>query len=164
MVAGRGRDLVPPAVTWPERARRSFRLHLGGLDSDGGDMVIGAFVLARLFGIRLLTLEARVIVQEGDRGGTGRGPLVLAPVPPDRPAADPARPERRGRLDRRLFPDRVLPDGDAPPGGPVPQERPDLSRRPGSMSAGSERLARAVWLVEQGADTLERTRRGQYRG
>ena len=32
------------------------------------------------------------------------------------------------------------------------------------MSAGSERLARAVWLVEQGADTLERTRRAQYRG
>jgi hypothetical protein len=87
-------------------------------------MVIGAFVLARLLGIRLLTLEARVIVHEHDRGGTGPGRLVLAPVPPDRP-------------------------------GPT--------RRLGSASAGSERLARAVRLVEQGANTLERTRRSQYR-
>jgi len=123
-VAGRGRDPVPVAVNWPERARRSYRLGLRGLDPARGDLVIGAFVLARLLRIRLLTLEARVVVHEHDRDGTGPGPLVLAPVPPDR--ADP-------------------------------------SRRPGSMSAGSERLARAVWLVEQGADTLERTRRAQYR-
>lgn len=125
MVAGRGRDPVPVAVNWPERARRSYRLDLRGLDPARGDLVIGAFVLARLLRIRLLTLEARVVVHEHDRDGTGPGPLVLAPVPPGR--ADP-------------------------------------SRRPGSMSAGSERLARAVWLVEQGADTLERTRRAQYRG
>jgi hypothetical protein len=159
VVAGRGRDPVPPAVNWPEWARRSFRLHLRGLDPARGDMVIGAFVLARLLGIRLLTLEARVIVHENDRDGTGPGQLVLTPVPPDRPAPYPARPERRVRLDRR-----VLPDRDAPPDRPVPQGRPDPSRRPGSMSAGSERLARAVWLVEQGADTLERTRRVHYRG
>lgn len=122
-------------------------------------MVIGAFVLARVLGIRLLTLEARVVVREDDRGGTRPGPLVLAPVPPDRPAPYPARAERRVRPDRR-----VLPDRDAPPDRPVPRPQPDPSRRPGSMSAGSERLARAVWLVEQGADTLERTRRAQYRG
>jgi hypothetical protein len=122
-------------------------------------MVIGAFVLARLLRIRLLTLEARVVVHEDDRGGTGPGPLVLAPVPADRPAPYPARPERGVPLDRR-----VLPDRDAPPDRPVPQGRPDPSRRPGSMNAGSERLARAVWLLEQGADTLERTRRVQYRG
>ena len=164
VVAGRGRDRVPPAVNWPE-ARRSFRLDLLGLDPARGDMVIGAFVLARLLRIRLLTLEARVVVHEDDRDGTWPGPLVLAPVPPDRPALYPARPERRVRLDRRALPDR-----DAPPDRPVPQGRPnpsrrqDPSRRPGSMSAGSERLARAVWLVEQGADTLERTRRPQYRG
>jgi hypothetical protein len=121
-------------------------------------MVIGAFVLARLLGIRLLTLEARVIVHEDDRGGTGRGPLILAPVPPDRPAAYPAQSARRVRLDRRVLPDRKAPDPPVQPGRPGP------SRRPGSASAGSERLARAVWLVEQGADTLERTRRAQYRG
>jgi hypothetical protein len=121
-------------------------------------MVIGAFVLARLLGIRLLTLEARVIVHEDDRGGTGPGPLVLAPVPPDRPEAYPARPERRVRLDRRVLPDRK-----APPERPVPPGRARPTGRPGSASAGSERLARAVWLVEQGADTLERTRRAQYR-
>jgi hypothetical protein len=122
-------------------------------------MVIGAFVLARLLGIRLLTLEARVIVHEDDGGGIRPGPLVLAPVPPDRPAAYPARPELRVRLDRRVLPDRT-----APPDRPVPPGRPGPSRRPGSASAGSERLARAVRLVEQGADTLERTRRAQYRG
>jgi hypothetical protein len=116
-------------------------------------MVIGAFVLARLLGIRLLTLEARVIVHEDDDGGTGPGPLVLAPLPPDRPVAYPA------RLDRRVLPDRK-----ASPDVPVPPGRPGPSRRPGSASAGSERLARAVGLVEQGADTLERTRRAQYRG
>ena len=90
VVAGRGRDRVPPAVNWPERARRSFRLDLRGLDPARGDMVIGAFVLARLLRIRLLTLEARVVVHEDDRGGTGPGPLVLAPVPPDRPAPYPS--------------------------------------------------------------------------
>ncbi len=100
-------------------------------------------MLARLLGIRLLTLEARVVVHEDDRGGTGPGALVLAPVPADR---------------------RVLPGHDAPSDRPAPQGRPDVSRRPGSISPGSERLARAVWLVEQGADTLERTRRAQYRG
>jgi hypothetical protein len=159
VVAGRGRDRVPPAVNWPERARRSFRLDLRGLDPARGDMVIGAFVLARLLRIRLLTLEARVVVHEDDRGGTGPGPLVLAPVPPDRPAPYPARPQRPVPLDRRVRPDR-----DAPAGRTVPQGRADPPRRLGSMSAGSERLARAVWLVEQGADTLERTRRAQYRG
>jgi hypothetical protein len=121
-------------------------------------MVIGAFVLARLLGIRLLTLEARVIVHEDDRGGTGPGRLVLAPVPPDRPEAYPARPERRVRLDRRVLPDRK-----APPERPVPPGRPGPTGRPGSASAGSERLACAVRLVEQGADTLERTRRPRYR-
>jgi hypothetical protein len=146
------------AVNWPERARRSYRLGLRGLDPARGDLVIGAFVLARLLRIRLLTLEARVVVHEHDRDGTGPGPLVLAPVPPDRLAPYPAPSERRGRPDRR-----VLPDRDAPVGCPVPPGRADPSRRPGSMSAGSERLARAVWLVEQGADTLERTRRAQYR-
>jgi hypothetical protein len=121
-------------------------------------MVVGAFVLARLLGIRLLTLEARVIVHEHDRGGTGPGQLVLAPVPPDRPEAYPARPERRVRPDRRVLPDpKALPERPVPPGHPGP------TRRPGSASARSERLARAVRLVEQGADTLERTRRAQYR-
>jgi hypothetical protein len=159
VVAGRGRDRVPPAVNWPERARRSFRLDLGGLDPARGDMIIGAFVLARLLRIRLLTLEARVVVHEDGRGGTGPGPLVLAPVPPDRPAPYPARPQRPVPPARRILADR-----DASAARTVPQGRADPSRRLGSMSAGSERLARAVWLVEQGADTLERARRTQYRG
>lgn len=158
-VAGRGRDRVPPAVNWPERARRSFRLDLPGLDPARGDLVIGAFVLARLLRIRLLTLEARVLVHEDDRGGAGPEPLVLAPDPPDRLAPYPARPVRP------IPPGRgVLPDRDATAGRPVPQGRADPPHRLGSMRGGSERLARAVGLVEQGADTLERIRRAQYRG
>jgi hypothetical protein len=155
---------MTPTVNWPERTRRSFRLHLRGSDPAPGDMVIGAFVLARLLGMRLLTLEARVIVHEDDRGGPGPGPLVLAPVPADGPAPYPARPERRVRLGRQVLPDRdASAERPAPLGRPDLSGRPALSRRAGSMSAGSERLARAVWLVEQGADTLERTRRVQYR-
>ena len=86
-------------MNWPEWAGRSFRTQLRGLDPARGDTVIGAFVLARLLGIRLLTLEARVVVHEDDRGGTGPGPLVLAPVPPDRrpPRTQPGRSARSGR-------------------------------------------------------------------
>jgi hypothetical protein len=88
-------------------------------------MVIGAFVLARLLGIRLLTLEAQVVVHEDDRRVTGPGPLVLAPVPAGQLAGWPAR--------------------------SIPAD------------PGSDPLARAVSLLEEGADTLERTRRAQYR-
>jgi hypothetical protein len=100
-----------------------------------GDMVIGAFVLARLLGLRLLTLEARVVVRDDDRDAAGSGPLVMAQLTPDLPALSPAWPER--------------PD---PPGWL------------GLASGESDPLARAVQLVQQGADTLERTRRGRYGG
>jgi len=44
-VAGPGREPVRLSVNWPERTRRSFRLHRRGPDPARGDMVIGAFVL-----------------------------------------------------------------------------------------------------------------------
>jgi hypothetical protein len=135
VVTGPAPDPVRLSADRPERIRRSFRLYRRGPDPARGDMVIGAFVLARLLGIRLLTLEARVVVHEDDGGGSGA--ITLSPAPPDRPALDPDPPSRRVRLER--------------PG------------RPG-RGAGSDRLARAVQLVEEGADTLERTRRDQYRG
>ena len=118
VVAGPGRDPEPPPVDWPERTRRTFRLRRSGPDPARGDMVIGAFVLARLLGIRLLTLEARVIVHEDDRGGTGPGPLVLTAGGPDHRAPYPARPGRRVRP--------VLADRKAPPDRPVPFRRPGL--------------------------------------
>ena len=125
-------------------------------------MVIGAFVLARLLGLRLLTLEAQVVVHDDGRDAAGSGPLVMTQLAPDRPALSPARPERPVPLSRGT-----------PPGGPglrdrrlrpVPPGRPDPPGWPGLASGGSDPLARAVQLVEEGADTLERTRRGQYRG
>jgi hypothetical protein len=112
-----------------------LRLHRRGPEPARGDLVIGAFVLARLLGIRLLTLEAQVVVHGGDRDGSGA--IVLSPARPDDRALGPAGPARRVRLERPA--------------------------RPGDR-AGSDLLARAVQLADEGADTLERTRRAQYRG
>ena len=146
--AARGGKRWPvPAVTLgrsagrPERAPRSFRLHQPRPwgDPARGDMVIGAFVLARLLGLRLLTLEAEVVVHDDDRAAAGAA-MVMTQVRPDPPGLSPARP---GRCACALEP--------VPPRGP-------------GSRAGSGPLARAVQLVEQSADTLERTRRGQYRG
>ena len=135
-------------------------------------MVIGAFVLARLLGLRLLTLEAQVVVHDGGRHPAGSGPLIRAQPPPGRPAPrDRAAPldrpgltnraalhDRGGLRDRGGLHDRGgLRDRGGPRDRPVPPAGPGLA-------AGSDPLARAVQLVEQGADTLERTRRGQYRG
>lgn len=124
-----------PSAGQRQAARRSFRLHRGGPESARGDLVIGAFVLARLLGIRLLTLEAHVVVQAGDRDGSGA--IVFSPARPGDRALDPAGPARRARLER-------------------PSPPPDR--------AGADLLARAVQLADEGADTLDRTRRAQYRG
>jgi hypothetical protein len=126
-------NLVRAQAGQPDGTPRTFRLRRGRPDPAPGDLVIGAFVLARLLGLRLLTLEAQVVVHGTGRGGAGTAWLVLSP-------------------DAQAEPDHS-------------RGRPALSLTPaGSVSAGSERLARAVWLVEQGADTLERTRRAQHRG
>ena len=91
-------------------------------------MVIDARVRARLLGLQLLTLEARVIVgtEDGPRRVV-RPPLVYSVA--DQP--DPGSPA--------LAP------------GPAGHAYPAAAPAPG--------LARAVQLVEQGADTLERSRR-----
>ncbi len=90
-------------------------------------MVIDAFVRARLLGLRLLTLEARVVVgPEAGPRTVVRPPLVYSVA--DRPAP---------------LPPALAPD----PNGPYP------------VAAPAPGLARAVQLVEQGADTLERSRR-----
>ena len=114
-----------------------------------GDMVIGAFVLARLLGLRLLTLEAQVVVHDGSRHPAGSGAAGLGPAP-----AGAARPPA---IARRLSTAPAAPSARL-------RERPVPPARAGAGGGGSDPLARAVQLVEQGADTLERTRRGQYRG
>ena len=90
-------------------------------------MVIDAFVRARLLGLRLLTLEARVVVGPADGPRRVVGPPLVYSVA-DRPVPSPP----------ALAPGRA---GSYPVAAPAP------------------RLARAVQLVEQGADTLERSRR-----
>ena len=153
VVAGRGRDRLRPSVERPGGVGRSVQPHRRRAVMGRGGMVIGAFVLARLLGIRLLTLEAQVVVHGGDHD-EGSGPLVLAQVPADRSALSSARPARRVPPGRpALSPAR--PGRREPLGGPA---------LPGFRAAGSGRLTLAMRLVEQGADTLERIRRAKYRG
>jgi hypothetical protein len=85
-------------------------------------MVIRALVRARLFGMQVLTLEARVVVGTDDGNWPATSSLVLSPHNPT------------GRDLRSLRPEL------APTGS-------------GAMYAS------AIQLLEQGTDTLERSRR-----
>ncbi len=99
-------------------------------DPQRGDLVIRAFVLAKLLGIRLLTLEARVVA------GPDNGYRAATPARAVHSAADPDPPAALAGL----------PAGwQAAPGQASPPP-------------ASGQLARAVALVEQGARTLARIR------
>jgi hypothetical protein len=106
-----GGDLQPRSGNRPAPAAR-------------GDVVVDAFVRARLLGLPLLTLEAYVVVgkESGLRAADSRS-LVL-------PASGAGAPSRT-------------------------LARPELLFRAAEPAPG---LARAVELVEQGAETLERSR------
>jgi hypothetical protein len=94
-------------------------------------MVIDALVRARLLGLQLLTLEASVVV------GTLDGPTrVLGPP--------------------LLYSVADQPDSCAPAVAPGPGNSHADAAAP--LAPGPARLTRAVQLVEQGADTLERSR------
>ena len=95
-------------------------------------MVIRALVRARLFGMQLLTLEARVVVGTDDGNWPANSSLILSPHNPT------------GRNLRSLRPEL------APTGSGRPELAPTGS---GTM------YARAIELLEQGTDTLERSRR-----
>ncbi len=95
--------------------------HDGQAARPNGDMVIRALVRARLLGLQLLTLEARVVVGSDDRGWAILSPLV-----------------HRSRESRDVT------------AGPVVRTAMPAVPGPG--------LERAIELVEQGADTLERSR------
>ena len=85
-------------------------------------MVIRALVRARLFGMQLLTLEARVVVETDDGNWPATSSLIRSPHNPT------------GQNLRSL--------------------RPEIA------STGSRTMyARAIELLEQGTDTLERSRR-----
>jgi hypothetical protein len=85
-------------------------------------MVIRALVRARLFGMQLLTLEARVVVGTDDGNWPATPSFILSPH--------------------------------------NPAERSLRSLRPELAPAGSGTMyARAIELLEQGTDTLERSRR-----
>ncbi len=122
---GSGRQLSssPGTVGWQKAPARSFRLRRRpGHNSQQGDMVIRALVRARLFGMQLLTLEARVVVGTDDGNWPATSSFILSPHNP------------AGRSLRSLRPEL------APTGS-------------GTM------YARAIELLEQGTDTLERSRR-----
>jgi hypothetical protein len=85
-------------------------------------MVIRALVRARLFGMQLLTLEARVVVGTDDGNWPAASSLILSP---------------RNPAGRNL-----------------------RSQRPELALTGSETMyTRAIELLEQGTDALERSRR-----
>ena len=85
-------------------------------------MVIRAIVRARLLGMQLLTLEARVVVGTDDGNWSATSSLILSPHNPT------------GQDLRSL--------------------RPELT-----PSGSGTVYARAIELLEQGTDTLERSRR-----
>jgi hypothetical protein len=95
-------------------------------------MVIDALVRARLLGLQLLTLEARVVV------GTPDGPARVVSPSLVYSVADQAAPR-------------------APAVAPGPGN--SYLDAAAAQAAGPARLTRAVQLVEQGADTLDRSRR-----
>jgi hypothetical protein len=90
--------------------------------SQQGDIVIRALVRARLFGMQLLTLEARVVVGTDDGNWPAASSLILSPH------------NRGGRNLRSL--------------------RPELA-----LTGSGTMYARAIELLEQGTDALERSRR-----
>jgi hypothetical protein len=115
-------------------ARRTVRLRRRrGRDTDGDDMVIRAVVHARLLGLRLLTLDARVVVGSPQ-------PADGVTLDPDATVLSPS--------------DVVLPlPGEASLALPLAS-----GRRPASLGRASD-LAQAKQLLAQGADTLQRARR-----
>ena len=100
-----------------------------GRDEVDGETVVRAVVHARLLGLRLLTLDARVIVSPP-------GVPHRAPVSPDAVLLAPAEPVDRS---------------------PVP-----TSQARSTAQSRAPRLADAVQLLAQGADTLQEVR--QLRG
>lgn len=85
-------------------------------------MVIRGLIRARLLGVQLLIIEARVVVGADDGYRPFALPVVLSPHEPI-------------ELDQQ-------------------------SARPGRVTSGSEaRFARAIELLDQGIDALERSRR-----
>jgi hypothetical protein len=99
-------------------------------DSQRGDLVIRAFVLAKLLGIRLLTLEARVVAgPDNSYRAATPARAIHSTAGPDLPAARPG----------------------------LPAAWPTAPGQ-ASLPPASGQLARAVALVEQGARTLARIR------
>ena len=122
---GPGRQLSssPGTAEWQKAPARSFRLRRRPEhNSQQGDMVIRALVRARLFGMQLLTLEARVVVGTDDGNWPAVSSLILSP---------------RNRAGRNLR-----------------SQRPELA-----LTGSGTMYARAIELLEQGTDALERSRR-----
>lgn len=122
---GRRPRLPPPpdAAEAQKPPVRSFRLRKRPVPiPEQGNMVIRALIRARLLGMQLLTIEARVVVGADDDYRPVTLPVVLSPYKPS-------------ELDQQ-------------------------SARSGRVTSDSEaRFARAIELLDQGIDALERSRR-----
>jgi hypothetical protein len=115
--SGTGDGQTPARSFWLRRRREGY--------PNRGDMVIRALVRARLLGLQLLTLEARVVVETGNSQRPVAPSLVLSPS------------ARSGRGLQSTSSELAFPE------------------------AVTE-FARAIELLEQGSDTLERSRRSDF--
>jgi hypothetical protein len=94
---GSGRQLPSPPSTGEDRKApaRLFRLRkYPGRNPQQGDMVIRGVVRARLLGMQLLTLEARVVVGTGNGDRSVVSSLILSPHDPSGPDVRSPRPKR----------------------------------------------------------------------
>lgn len=102
---------------------RSLRLRrVPGQDRQHGEMVIEALVEARLLGLKILTLEARVVVGTDDGRPAMTSPVIVS--------------------------------------APEPAALDSQPSRPAAGTSGSvQAYARAMELLEQGTEALDRSRR-----
>jgi hypothetical protein len=94
---GSGRQLPSSPGTGENRKApaRPFRLRkYPGHNPQQGDMVIRGVVRAKLLGMQLLTLEARVVVGTGNGDRPVISSLILSPHDPSGPDIRPPTPQR----------------------------------------------------------------------
>jgi hypothetical protein len=109
-----------------------------------GDIGIRALVRARLLGLRLLTLDAHIVVGRQHADVTSPAFVVRVSGPGEALAGS--------------FTEPPVPKPAPPRPVPGPGERSTARARPVPGPESGSRLARAALLLEQGAEALEHSR------